>query len=501
MQNVKARLAHVDNLKFSREELTSLVKDINNLPDEQLAELDIPLVQALYKKLDPCGQTLSVSEKDKEKQVTISCVNMESKYLERFTLTAIIGYLNRALDEYLVPDGMPIHTVYKCMDNPTLLEPNKDILDKNDPAVLAEFEFNKKAFEKRKIIKGFLEHVFQYNPNEHVASSYKADFASNREIIQTMAGRLSQEQCAGSFSKTPTLEQLEFRTKKDTVDDIHSIETKKIKQKIRNKQTGEITTRVVRRPRIPPLKEAVEEEKVMKDKFVDPTASTTMTNYIPPMETFHGIHQYVENNYDAILSATSALYAEKNSRDLAVIVYAVHDGAKEAAAFRKQEADNVITDMHTISFGRWTTLSPYKENMKNVEVLNKDTETLEAMLLQEKADKQQGKKLVSHRQAKKRKEQKIRIGSNDETFDKWKESNSIAAGKKNDSDDECPDDMVELPIWRTNVTTGEIVREKMYLASDRGTREHGEEFNPNHTITSEEIIDVVNKSLAEDAAN
>lgn len=476
--------------KPSSSKIKDLIEKIKCLSEEELSTFDQNLIKKLYSESNPYGRTLDTE--DGSKYCSLSFINMQKKYMEKLTITSMIAYLNRACDEWGVPDGLPIFTVYDCIDNPSKLDTPKATLEAGNEDTLADYEYNRRMFEKRKIVKEFLEYTFQFNPNEHVQSAYKPNYKDkDREIIQTMAGRLAQEHYSGMFKKKPTSEQFEFRLKKETSDDINNIPFKKVKKTIKNTKTGETKTIISRKVSIPMIDSSCSTSKVV-DK--DPDAYKNATNFIPPMDLFAGYNNYFENNYESLIRATTALYSEKPLYDAAIIPYSIHNDEKEAAEFRKRNADNVLADIHTVKMCSWNILAPYKENMKDIEVINQNTEVLEAMLLQHKADMQMGDMLVKSKIKKKKKEQKILVGKNDDSFQKWKKSYTTHENVV-DSDDDCPIDAVELPIWKTCASTGQVVKEKMFLKKEKSTKSQGVEFNPNSNLTSEDLINSINDAI------
>lgn len=123
---------------------------------------------------------------------------------------------------------------------------------------------------------------------------------------------------------------------------------------------------------------------------------------IPPQDSFHRWGYYTEVNYDALRSATEAIYCEKPDLDWALILYEYQEGSTEEvdkwfASFRDKHQDEVISSIRALDFGGWTLLGDFKENRSRISFLNKHTEVLRRILDRHEEDKRIGKELMKHR--------------------------------------------------------------------------------------------------------
>jgi hypothetical protein len=112
-------------------------------------------------------------------------------------MTGMIGFLNRMCDEWGVPDGVQVVPVYDYLADPSSLEPDAEELSRETDRARSERVANKQWMEKRIVVKEFLEHMFQFSPDEHVRSSYTPDPKNDaREMFDTLAGKLAvQHKC------------------------------------------------------------------------------------------------------------------------------------------------------------------------------------------------------------------------------------------------------------------------------------------------------------------
>jgi hypothetical protein len=124
---------------------------VNSLSENQLLEL--------RRKINPYG----LIDEGANKYVNLCYTNVRDIHMKRLLMTTMIGYLNKACDEWLVPDTLPVVSVTDYLNNPDVLnEPLK--ISGISPEIKKEFEEiveeNKKNMEKRVIIKEFLEDLF-----------------------------------------------------------------------------------------------------------------------------------------------------------------------------------------------------------------------------------------------------------------------------------------------------------------------------------------------------
>ena len=145
--------------------------DINELTEEELKDISEQW-HAIRRKTNPLAS--NIEDNSENEQLLFMFTPLYRDYLAKFVLTSVIGYINRACDEWLVPDGVPVTPVYDYIKDPSLIDSPESVDDKNavDPELLKEYELNKKQMEKRIIVKEFIEYIFQYDPDEHIRSAY-----------------------------------------------------------------------------------------------------------------------------------------------------------------------------------------------------------------------------------------------------------------------------------------------------------------------------------------
>jgi len=123
---------------------------------------------------------------------------------------------------------------------------------------------------------------------------------------------------------------------------------------------------------------------------------------IPPSDTFHRLNYYMEVNYEKLRLATESIYADKPDLEWALSLYEFFEGttAEVDAAFdryRRKHSEELVTDLKMLEFGAWTLLCDFKENRKNMQFYNKQTEVLKRIMDRFDDDKKLGQDLMRNR--------------------------------------------------------------------------------------------------------
>jgi hypothetical protein len=145
---------------------------------------------------------------------------------------------------------------------------------------------------------------------------------------------------------------------------------------------------------------------------------------IPPADLFMLFNIYYQTHYEEMRSAVRALYCENPLFELAINPYSVHKTQEDADKFKKQHADEVITEVFTAQTGKWNFFDCFKEQRESVNYYNKDTIILEEMTKQMERDAKLGQELMAKRIVKEKKKNIIEDGPDAETFNKWKQENA-----------------------------------------------------------------------------
>ncbi len=450
-------------------------KNLNDMIEKalQLGKMDPKLlanankdeILELRKKLNPYGRTI----KGADEFVNLSITGITHKWWERFLVTAFIGYLNRMCDEWRVPKGVPIVPVNEYIKDPSKADIPKFTLETGDPHVVYDFQYNKEFMEKRLIVKAFLEEMFQFNPDEHVRSSYSPNLDdSKRKPVATMAA----EHALMHLEKIDPV----FRAQKQRHERINGAtpvkmkkvkKVKKIKKIIKNRE-GKVLREVFEdreyEEEVPDIEANVAEKQKDKEKYVN----NEFCDMIPPLDLFYNFDRYRKEHYEDLREATSSLYNEVPYFEFAVNVYGSFKKEEDALAHRRQHANEVITEVFTIPTGKWCFFDSFKEQRESVEFYNDRTAVLEAIMRQVEQDEKIAASLVEKVVKKEKRKNIIEQGPDAESFAQWKAENKeiSKASVSNSSDDSATDGTVELRVWKLGKSGAELTSEKMQILAE-----------------------------------
>ena len=450
------------------------------LSDKDLAELPTDKILAIRKKLNPYGRTIAGSNKF----LNFSITQITHEYWKKFITTSMIGFLNRMCDEWKVPNGVPVVSVYKYLEDPTTLDTPQHAIEKNNESLLYDYEFNRRWMEKRIVVKEFLEEMFQFNPDEHVRSGYRPNYKdTSRSPLQTMAARIAVNHLVKK-DKQLLADKTEYEA-------ATGVKTKKIKRTIKSKN-GTVRTIVREVPIVENVKMPVDTTPTPLDpnKPVDPDVKTCVTNMIPPHDLFHRFKMYYQENYEELRDAVKHLYCENPEFELAINAYAMHNTAEEAELFKKQHADEVISEIFTAETGKWCFFDCFKKQRESVTFYNKNTIILEEMTKQAERDERLGQDMMSKRVEKSKKMNEVESGPDAANLKQWVGENSNLAkmgamylGDK--ADDDIPEDAVQVDVWKIAKGGVQLVKEKFYTQAEAPTFVNDSKDGPAASAKSE----------------
>lgn len=428
------------NLKDSLEQI------LDELDSENLDELTEEQLLEYRKKLNPYGRVVEGSDKI----LTFSYTNLRESYIEKLMMTSMIGYLNSEVDSYHVPLGHPVIPVYDYTKNPNALDDYyKDW--KLDEKLEKEIATNKEYMQKRVIIKEFIEHLFQYNPDAHVRSVYKPspkDLA--RGLVNTPAANLAVEELK--------VRDVKFREQMLEFDRIQKIIN--MKEAPLNEALEKLVTKNIVKPDFH-YREVKYEESSPEDLNLLHTAC----NMIPPVDIFGKFRTYYDSNYDKLREAVLHLYVDKPEYDIAVCPHSWHDDEESADEYVKKHRGEVITDVIKARSGMWNLLGQFAKVRESTKFYNDDTIILEEIANQIEQDSKLGADLMKNR-VKKMKQKNIEEDGDDaDYFKKWKKENTVLKDMKavtNDdfSPDDVPEDAIEVPVYR--ISNGKLDKSRFF---------------------------------------
>jgi hypothetical protein len=443
-----------DSSKYAKD-LESILNELDSVDINELTEEEIIEYR---RQLNPYGRIIAGSDKI----LTFSYTNLKEKYMEKLLMTGLIGYLNRACDEYHVPDGIPVIPVYDFVQKPELLEEYHQDWNITDAAA-KDIQENREWMYKRVIIKEFLEEMFQYNPDKHVRSVYKPqpkDVA--RGIIDTPAANLAINQLKKKDSKFRE-QMLEF----DRVQKLINM-----KEGSGEKVDESITQLVGKKIVLPQEEEHYANRDYENASAEDQSLIKTVCYMIPPTDIYHKFRNYFETNYDKLRESVQYLYCEKADLDIAICPHNWHDTEEEADDYIKKHRSEVITDIMKGHSGKWNIHAPFEKVRESMKFFNENTIVLEEIANQIEADAKIGSELMKNRIKIKKKQNIEEEGEEAALFKEWRNNNTtlkdmgaITLDKDDLAASEAPDDSICVPVLRMSKGGLKFTKDYFYSKS------------------------------------
>lgn len=391
----------INKMSSNIERLRELSAQIAADPDK-VYELDSEDCIEVRKFMNPLGGVVST----KKSYVNLSLVNWREKYLRRFHMTSLVGYIYRMLEEY---------------------EPEKELLkedlrykaelkDATDPDTVTKIHEERVELIKstvKGIVKGFLDRNFNYNPDCHLRGSHSSGEEYDPErpprgeaikaacsnavhggrVDETLKGNndklykyLRQNLLAGYQAIASSVKTLQAAI--NTLGDLRSHGDNSSDTKSYDDHISIL------------MKKYRELYRIMADmkQLADPLAHADTLNawkVDPPADVYHQFDRYITNHYEQLNDVCAALYNEKSDFEYAVILYDAYNSAEEARAYRVQHESEFRTEVFTVESGAVTLLGPFKENRQRIDFFNKNTEILKKMMEQLETDHKLGEDLMA----------------------------------------------------------------------------------------------------------
>ena len=422
---------------------------INNgevIPVTLLEKLTPDQLKHVEETVDPFNYNLDNVEKKEDQFVSYSFVDINKRFQERLITTAMIGFLHRMCDSYMIPKNMRIITAEEYVLDPSSVEKYLSTIKHEDnPDIIKDINQYRDTMNKRLIVKEFLNNVFSYNPDKHVSSSYKLNIYDNdREMLNTPAAELS---IIEEKKRNPAFREAVFLAKRKQ---LINNDLQKIRSQIENESSSESQSTTFSIAKDKEFK--YNNRKIL---FSDPemkllqmnkgdnevtVSSTDRKNIltklygapdipeyetIPPTDIFYRINNYLTKNYDDLIEITENLYAEKHDISNVINIISVHDTEADLFESLEKNKTKFITKVHTGKIGKWNVFGDYKSVVKQIKYSSTDTKVLNEMYKEIEESSKMGQRIVDNRIKINRKNNVLKYGEQDESFKKYQEENNL----------------------------------------------------------------------------
>lgn len=480
------------------QELSEMCRRLIENPDE------IPTIEdatEMRRHLNPLGNIPNAGD---ELFVNMSIHNWSQKYIEKFTATAMIGYIFQLASEY----------------EP---EPLIDRIPAGEDKETVAKEITQSA---RALIKHFLNRHFSFNPNAHVRSA-KTSAGTDPErqddlIRQTVAAESLAEEHAKKLSARPdaTFQWLkghmlavtqEARAAKQAVDasagQLLALSAQfreaGVDSSILDDAAGILMKKSVR----------LGASAADLDKIAAPFSRADVAAAVkvsPSVNLFHQFGRYATNNYERLRDVTRVMYNEKPDLEFAAVVYSVHADEVSAREWKIKHESELRADVITISNGGITLLGPFKENRDRVDFYNKNTEVIKRMMEQVEADHKLGEDIMKKTARDKKKKNIEEAGPDAPGLTAYhKHSNTVkelgakkiltkaeqeqlaeakAAADAIKEDYEVPDDCISYNVYTQHMKDGvveSLQKHTMYTAAEAPTHMEDSPTDNRDPVTAE----------------
>ena len=166
------------------------------------------------------------------------------------------------------------------------------------------------------------------------------------------------------------------------------------------------------------------------------------------------------------------MYSEKPDIETAILPYTMVKTEDEAQEYMRKHRNDVIAPMYAGRSGAWVLIGPWKDVEEKVCYYNEHTQILEEMIKQQEMDNRLAEDLVKKRVKRKKAENVANDGPDDPAFKAWlkRDGNDrmegFGAKKYNDDDKECPENAVQVDVFRLSHGTQKVLRDKFYTEAE-----------------------------------
>ena len=293
------------------------------------------------------------------------------------------------------------------------------------------------------LIKGFLDNLFEFNPDAHVRKAWDEMVITTQETtVGGIPGKVLVDPSDPDRLPLPVLlaqappetnvesDQEPLRailSPKSGIEQQHAYNV--ICHLITNPNTAGIARYVLANSPDDP------DRLDRWHRMLLPAIAREHIPAIPPNDTFNRWNTYVEVNMEALREATNSIYHEKPDLDFAIALMDTFQGSKAdvekfGEEFRDKYQDEVISEIKIIEMGGWTVLGDFESNRLKANFYNRHTDILERILKRHEDDQKFGEHLMRQRVRKTKAENIRKEGPDAPGLAEYKAHNPTPGGKE-----------------------------------------------------------------------
>ena len=488
---------------LSVEQIEKIVKS----DDPKLKQLR-ELILSSRTKDNVLSQTVESGEPDKT--FAFQFVPMSRDYQAKLLTTAHIAFLFRAVNEYLVPDDIPVVSVEEFLRDPTACDaPDTEGKYEISKEILDDYATNKKNMEKRVIIYEFLQYMYNFNPDRHTHSVYSPNVKDpERKLVTTAASEravvaefkasvkdrsMKQSERDEAEARMKVIKEARAASKKAKPEEKTCV--REVERLIKGKDGKElIVKRKVRCTQAEfdaynatPVAErsvaVVESERRVIPTEVDPLfyfkmqeraikhAEGIVRDIIPPSDVFAKFNNYFNNHYEQLIAATRDVYREKPDLDWAIFPHGVFSNEEEFQKYRLENARKLKSEIYSVKSYKWSLLGPYKENRDRLQYYGQNMGVFEEMFKNKEAEARLAKDLLKNRVKGKRAKMRAKHGAPDPSYKKEVTAlgslGDLGLVDFGDDKDDSPDeDAIEVQVTEIGQGGRKITQTKFFSEAE-----------------------------------
>lgn len=343
-------------------ELEQNPSHIENLTPDMVKNMTEDDVTKVRKLSHPFGRTIQGANK----QMCLSITNLRDEYMKKLHMTALVGYMYRALAEYKTEEYTSEVFVRRVRTGAEEAD-----YSQKDLAIINEFYPNRTGLAGTSDSL-FVNGMCVYDETDEQYFGRKQKLQSMLDYENTMKRSNIKEFLDGLFEFNP---------------DMH-----------------------VRRAK----------EKLTRESMQTTPADLRYDDYEYvdniPLDTFARYQNYINMNYEKLIGAVSTLYSVQPDIHIAINPYdTFEDGdgktsEQKADDFIKKHQKEVIADILAVKSGSWNLIGPFSKNRERVNFLNDNTRVIEDIFKQIEVDSKLGADLMRKKVLVKREQNKEREG-------------------------------------------------------------------------------------------
>ncbi|QZK26781.1 CVR protein [African swine fever virus] len=432
---------------------------LKNVLEDPSTEISEETLKQLYQRTNPYKQF-----KNDSRVAFCSFTNLREQYIRRLIMTSFIGYVFKALQEWMPSYSKPTHTTKTLLSElitlvDTLKQETNDVPSESVVNTILSIADScktqtQKSKEAKTTIDSFLREHFVFDPNLHAQSAYTCASTcastcadtnvdtcvstcadtnvdtcvstcadtnvdtcadTNVNTCASMCADTNVDTCASTCASTcanteytdlADPERIPLHIMQKTLNVPNELQAD-IDAITQTPQGYRAAAHILQNIELhQSIKHMLENPRAFKPILFNTKITRYLSQHIPPQDTFYKWNYYIEDNYEELRAATESIYPEKPDLEFAFIIYDVVDSSNQQKVdeFYYKYKDQIFSEVSSIQLGNWTLLGSFKANRERYNYFNQNNEIIKRILDRHEEDLKIGKEIlrntIYHKKAK-----------------------------------------------------------------------------------------------------